>query len=208
MSQNNRPTDTLLFEDAKLIAKLHIKAFPEFFLSSLGERFLTEFYRAYALDPTAVTAVARDPSGSPIGAVVGTIEPAGFYSRLLKRRLPWFASAAAGSALRHPRSIPRVIRALIYRGAAPENGKDWALLASVCVDPEIQGSGIGRRLTSDWLQEVSERGTRIAFLTTDAVENDSVNSFYQSQGWGVDSSYTTPEGRLMNRYVIQIEPKN
>ncbi|WP_396119575.1 GNAT family N-acetyltransferase [Dietzia sp. B32] len=207
MSNNKKSADTLFPEDAKQLAKLHIRSFPDFFLSSLGERFLAEFYRAYATDPTAVTVVARDDSGTPIGAVVGTSEPAGFYSRLLRRRLFRFAFLAGISLLGQPRSAPRVIRGLAYRGEAPENGADWALLASLCVDPDLQGSGIGKHLTTDWLHRASLRGIQVAFLTTDAIGNDSVNAFYRSQGWRIDASYTTRQGRTMNRYVIDITPE-
>ena len=206
MSNHDQPADSLHPGDAEKLAELHKRAFPNFFLSSLGERFLAEFYRAYATDPTAVAVVARDASGAPVGAVVGTTEPAGFYSRLLKRRLLRFAFAAGPSLLRQPRSAPRLIRALAYRGDAPENGADWALLASICVDPDIQGSGIGKSLTTDWLHRASLLGIRVAFLTTDAIGNEPVNAFYRSQGWRIDATYTTREGRKMNRYVIEIEP--
>ena len=40
------------------------------------------------------------------------------------------------------------------------------------------------------------------YLTTDADGNDMVNKFYQSLDWRIESTYATPEGRRMNRYVF------
>lgn len=83
--------------DAKALAKIHREAFPDFFLSSLGESFLIQFYRGFARDSSAITVVVRDEQGIPRGAAVGTTEPAGFYRRLLKRRWPGFVAASARS---------------------------------------------------------------------------------------------------------------
>jgi colanic acid biosynthesis glycosyl transferase WcaI len=52
-----------------------------------------------------------------------------------------------------------------------------------------------------WLDEVKSRGSKGAFLTTDAENNDSINKFYQKIGFTLESSYSTPEGRKMNRYI-------
>lgn len=203
-SEYGQSLGELKWSDARALARIHLAAFPGFFLSELGENFLVEFYRAYSKDPTAITAVLRDEVGNPLGAVVGTSEPAGFYSRLLKRRLPWFAAAAIGASLRNPKRIPRLVRALAYRGGAPDSGGDWALLASICVDPTLQGGGFGKRLAISWAQKAAARGETVAFLTTDARENESVNAFYRSLNWQLDSSYRTPEGREMNRYTIEL----
>jgi hypothetical protein len=39
-------------------------------------------------------------------------------------------------------------------------------------------------------------------LTTDAEGNDAVNTFYQRAGWRLESSFSTPEARRMNRYIL------
>jgi hypothetical protein len=57
-------------------------------------------------------------------------------------------------------------------------------------------------LVQSWLDEARERGAVGCYLTTDAQNNDAVNSFYVSLGWMLESSYLTPEGRKMNRYIF------
>lgn len=185
--------------DVPALAALHKKAFPDFFLSSLGEPFLRQFYAGFPADPTAVSVVARSESGRVLGAAVGTTEPAGFFSRLLRRRWLPFALASVGQAMRHPSSVPRLLRAVRYRGGS-HTPPDGALLSSICVDPAQRGTGLGRLLLSEWAREAGKNGSTVGYLTTDADHNDAVNDFYRSQGWFAVSSFRTPEGRAMNLY--------
>ena len=174
--------------DANALAILHRDAFPDFFLSSLGTAFLRQFYLGFTDD------------GEIVGSIVGTSEPAGFFSRLMKSRLLQFGAISAWESVKRPRVIPRLLRAASYRGeAGPRfNG---ALLSSICVRQDQQGKGTGKAMMQQWEYSAANSGAQQAYLATDAEENDSVNRFYQSLGWHLDSTYSTPEGRRMNRYV-------
>lgn len=180
-------------------ARLHLAAFPEFFLSQLGERFLREFYNAFVDGPDAVTAVCLDQTGGVLGVVVGTLRPAGFFSRLLWRRWYAFAWAAAALALRHPRHVPRLLRALAYRGQVPIE-TSGALLSSICVAPHAQGLGVGTQLLRAFERRVDAEGVP-AYLVTDRVDNEDGNRFYRRNGWRLEGSYETSQGRAMNCYV-------
>lgn len=186
------------------LARLHRRAFPRFFLSTLGEPFLVQFYRGFLDDESAVTVVARDQLGQITGVVVGTIQPDRFFSRLLRRRWWGFALASARTALTSPGAVQRLLGALRYRGDTPTGG-EGALLSSICVDPANQGTGVGRRLVEAWLSEVAAHGVRTAYLTTDADHNDAVNAFYQTSGWRLADTFTTRTGRRMHQYTISLD---
>lgn len=186
--------------DVQRCAELHIEAFPGFFLSKLGPRFLREFYRGFLSDPTAIAIVATAHSGTVVGAVVGTFEPQGFFSRLLKRRLVGFFLASIDAVLRRPNAAPRLLKAIAYRGQVPVH-VSGALLSSICVDPQAQARGIGSQLISHFGMEVRSRGMA-AYLLTDRDDNVSANAFYVRNGWALAASYETPEGRSMNCYVL------
>jgi GNAT superfamily N-acetyltransferase len=190
--------------DAKALARIHRQAFPGFFLSSLGESFLSELYRGFAGDPSAITVVVRDAEGLACGAAVGSTEPAGFYRRLLKRRWPGFVAASVHAAIINPAAVPRLLRAILYRGELPSMDQ-WALLSSVCLGPALQGSGVGRQLATRWLEQAKMMGAIRVFLTTDADSNDAINRFYIAQGWTLAGDYVTPEDRPMNRYTIHLD---
>jgi len=189
--------------DVRPLARLHGAAFPGFFLSSLGEPFLVQFYRGFLTDESAVTVVARAEDGTVLGAVVGTTEPAGFFGRLVRSRWPGFALASCRAVLRNPKALPRLLLAVRYRGPDDTASGD-ALLSSICVDPTAQGAGVGRQLIAAWTDRIAARGADRAFLTTDADDNDAVNHFYHEGGWTLAQTYRTREGRLMNRYTTKL----
>jgi len=192
--------------DARPLARLHRAAFPGFFLSSLGEPFLVQFYRGFLMDDSAVCVVARADDGAVLGAVVGTTEPAGFFGRLVLNRLPGFVLASVRAVLTNPKAAPRLLRAARYRGG-DRVGAGGALLSSICVRPSARGSGLGRQLMEAWTREVVGRGVDTAFLTTDADHNEAVNRFYQERGWTLADSCRTREGRLMNRYTTRLDAR-
>ena len=187
--------------DAALAAELHRAAFPGFFLSSLGTRFLTEFYRGFINEPTAVTVAAHSVDGLLVGAAVGTTDPEAFFRRLVRRRFVRFFAAAAVAALRAPNRSLRLLRAARYRGVEGAPQAPGALLSSIWVAPEAQDTGIGRLLLGAWLDSAASAGAERAYLTTDAAENASVNEFYTRNGWTLTSTYATKEGRQMNVYT-------
>ena len=185
------------------IVSVHMRSFPNFFLTFLGRRFLKEFYHSFLVDPSGMGFVAEDTSsGDVLGVIVGPLVPGGYFKRLLKRRWWAFCLVSVTAVLRKPWIIKRLFRAMFYRGEAPETSPQRSLLSSIAVDPKAQRFGIGEALVTAWVEEAKSRGAAGCFLTTDAEGNDPVNCFYQRIGWVLESSYTTPEGRKMNRYVL------
>jgi ribosomal protein S18 acetylase RimI-like enzyme len=184
------------------VVDVHTKAFPAFFLTFLGPGFLREFYGSFICDRDGIGFVAIDAaSGNVLGAVVGPFMPAGYFKRLLKKRWYAFCLASIAAVLKKPTTIKRLFRAVFYRGETP-SGPPKALLSSIAVSPQAQGQGVGQALVKRWVDEVALRGGIGCFLTTDSENNEGVNRFYQKLGWTLESSYVTPEGRKMNRYVL------
>jgi colanic acid biosynthesis glycosyl transferase WcaI len=193
-------------EHIRQVVQIHMSAFPNFFLTFLGPRFLEEFYGSFAVDPAGIGFVGQDVHTKQVyGAVVGPFNPAGYFKRLLKRRWWAFCIASSTAVLKKPTVTPRLFRAVFYRGDAPSGRQDISLLSSIAVSPNIQTKGIGRALVGAFLGEVKKRGGKGVFLTTDAKDNDKVNRFYQNLRFKLESSHLTPEGREMNRYVFYFD---
>ena len=186
-------------------AVVHRTAFPGFFLSFLGPRFLREFYRAFAIEESSIALIAEDAFRAELLAVaVGTLDPQGFFRRLLFRRWWAFGFLSLPAVAKQPKSLSRLLRALSYRGDCPMD-KKRALLSSIAVAPHQQGTGLGSALLKDWVLKAREKGAAGCYLTTDAIDNDLVNRFYIKNGWRLDAEFTTPEFRKMNRYVLDWE---
>lgn len=190
-------------DDVSQIVHVHLESFPGFFLSSLGSKFLSVFYRGVLVAPEGIAFIYLNETGEPAGFVAGTANPHGFYKRLLKSNWLKFSFASFGALLRNPAAIRRVARGLLHPGQNPV-GADIAGLFSIGVLPELQGTGAGKKLVKAFLDESRKRGCVRVFLTTDRDSNDVVNDFYSKLGFEVKREYTTPEGRNMNEYWISL----
>ena len=186
------------------VVDVHLEAFPGFFLSFLGKQFLKEFYIGVIEDPSGIARVVADGQAL-IGFVAGITQPSGFYRRLLMKRWWRFGLAAIPAVIKKPAIIPRLFRAF-SRPATPLPCENCGTLMSIAVRPQAEGGGVGRKLGEAFLFEAQKRGLSAVNLTTDALDNDRVNRFYQRLGFEKFRTFTTPEGRLMNEYVFYFQP--
>lgn len=191
-------------DDLPQTVEVHKAAFPNSFLTSVGDRFLHELYLGFLHDESSIYLVAEE-NGRLLGLAVGTTKPRDFFKRLLLRR--WFAFLSAGFAglLRNPVRVgKRFLFALIYRGETPPQLHGAALLSSIGVLPACGGRGIGALLVERFCQEAALRGSPSVYLLTDSGGNDAVNRFYLKCGFSLDGRVERQERRIMNRYFRPI----
>jgi ribosomal protein S18 acetylase RimI-like enzyme len=189
--------------DVRNVVAIHLLGFSGFFLTFLGSAFLREFYAATLTDTSCIGFVAEN-KGGVCGFVTGTDQPAGFYRRLLRTRWWRFALASIPPFLRRPAIVPRLLRAF----SKPEEATHTAgrgTLMSIAVLPTVQNKGIGDALVNAFLQESANRGLNCIDLTTDRENNPTVNDFYHNLGFVCERTFTSPEGRTMNEYVIALK---
>lgn len=188
-------------EDIPCVVNVHLRGFPGFFLSFLGEKFLHELYQTVLSDPSGI-AIVYD-QGDLLGFVAGSDQPSGFYRRAICSRLLRFFLASISPVLRQPSIIPRLFRA--FNTPVDEDpGEGCGTLMSIAVLPEAQGKGIGSQLLRAFLDQAAARGLAEVNLTTDRRGNEDVNHFYQSYGFRLERTYVTPEGREINEYRIRV----
>lgn len=191
-------------EDLNKIVKVHMRAFPGFFMTKLGKKFLWEYYFTVLSYPYHIFLVALNDE-SIIGFVAGFLNPSKFYSFLKKRKLK-VGLAITLEILRNPFLIFRVIQNYKRVNSNILENKDKVVeLASIAVDPDFEGRGIGKRLVNEFLKVSSFIGGEIVILTTDAENNDKVNHFYKSLGFELKRSYLTTSKRLMNEYHFSLK---
>lgn len=189
---------------ADALAGLHLEAFPGFFLTSLGRRFLRLLYAGFMSAPEAICLVAED-NGDTLGFAAGTVNPAGFFRRLLRQRALAFALAAFPGLVRNPLFAARkCLGALFYRGETPAGLPEAALLSSLAVSPAAQGRGVGQALVAAFVEDIRRRGGKTVYLTTDENENERTNRFYARCGFVLLDTFNRPGRRTMNRWVLKI----
>lgn len=203
MSQFTRAME---MRDVASVVKVHLASFHGFFLTFLGSAFLAELYSGIVADPSGMAFVLEQDE-QLVGFVAGTAQPSGFYTRLLRQRWWRFGLAALKPVLRKPGIAPRLLRALTMPGQVRDGGAEGTLM-SIAVLPEKQGQGIGQALVRAFLSEAAHRSLTRVNLTTDKVDNDAGNNFYQRLGFALARQYVTPEGRQMNEYAIDLSSRH
>ena len=184
--------------DAAALARLHRRTLPGAFLSSLGEGFLRELYRALIEDPEAVALVV-ERDGRVVGFATGARSVRRLYRRFYRRH-GLKAAIAAGPKLVRPEVLRRVRETAAY--PVLSNGLTEAELLSICVDPSARERGMGRRLADEVIRNLGELGAREVKVVVDAA-NETGNQFYHSVGFRLERALTVHDGTTSNVWVIE-----
>jgi glycosyltransferase involved in cell wall biosynthesis/ribosomal protein S18 acetylase RimI-like enzyme len=184
--------------DATALARLHRRTLPGAFLSSLGERFLRELYRALIEDPKAVALVV-ERDGRVVGLATGARSVRRLYRRFYGRHA-LKAAIAAGPKLVRPEVLRRVRETAAY--PVVSNGLTGAELLSICVDPSARERGIGRRLADEVIRSLGELGAREVKVVVDAA-NEAGNRFYRAVGFRLERTLAIHDGTTSNVWVIE-----
>lgn len=193
--------------DLSRVVAIHQVAFAGFFMTELGHRFLNAYYRQVLDFPHHLFLVCQSTLDSPIeGFVAGFLNPHEFYYRLKKRKWHLALCAAVHLIVRPHRWTHALasLRRAQNLTQLPRESLRIAELASLAVHPKAQGKGIGKALVLAFLELAQEQGAHKVYLTTDASNNESVNSFYQRIGFHLTHQFWHTPQRLMNEYVYDL----
>lgn len=167
--------------DAYAAATGHLEAFPGFFLSSLGRRGLRAFYQAVSVERSTFTVGAWD-GAHLVGVAVGTTQPTGWYTRLIRAAPLAFIGAGLSLSITRPRVIAHLLPRL-RGGLAGDDQQRGVLLASIYVASAARTRGAGTLLLTRWCDTARATGADQAWLTTDVADNERVVQFYERNGW-------------------------
>jgi len=184
--------------DLAAVVAIHLAAFPNFFLTFLGPRFLRELYGAVMRDGIALVATDGDRIAGFAAGVVGSRS---FYRRLFRRRFVPVGLAIVPAILRRPSTLLRVLRRVSQRTTTEGAVNSGAELMSLAVDPRRQRHGVGRALVEAFAERARAAGAESLWLITDAVDNERVKQFYDALGFTSRRSFTNAEGRALEEYA-------
>jgi ribosomal protein S18 acetylase RimI-like enzyme len=191
--------------DLTQIVGAHEHCFPGFLMTMLGSAFLRVYYKMALSFPGTVALIAQE-EGNTLGFIVGYLDPSQFYA-LLRRRWWLLAWTATKGMLRAPSLLARVSGNFrrVRRSAKPRAGQELGVeLASVGVLPAASGKGLGKALIAAFTHRARTCGGDQIYLTTDAENNDKVNTLYVSLMFTLAETFIAPGGRLMNKYVLML----
>lgn len=191
--------------DVDAIVAIHQQAFPDFFLTTLGTRFLQLYYKCMCCCNDAVTLCAEE-DGVVKGFATSSYYSQGFNTSLIKKNLFKFGIMGVELLFTKPKAILRLAKNLDKKadGNAVEDKGEYAELYSIAVKPGNQGSGIGKKLLIATEEDVAKHNSRIS-LTTDYYNNEKTIGFYHSLGYQDYYEFTTYPDRKMWRMIKDLE---
>lgn len=189
----------LVIKDSNEIAKVHLKSFPKFFLTSLGYSFLNDFYRTCFKSKEVISIGAVDyESNQIVGFVVGCLRSKGFYKRLIISNLRVYFIQFIYLFFLKPSALIRLLRNLSKKSGIYDDG-DYAELLSLAVLPHQMGKGIGQDLLIKLEKAVKKGNVNKITLTTDSNLNETVLKFYYKLGYTNFYEFITYPNRKMKR---------
>lgn len=187
-------------EDLSAIVRIHISAFEDFFLTSLGSDFLKFYYSCFIQSRETVTMVAEE-EGRICGFAAATKTCKGFNSRLIKNNLVSFGLLSVKMLFSSPKSLLRLVKNLTKKGKGVDDNEDYAELYSIGVGKDAQGLGIGKQLLSATEMAMKADGVEKLSLTTDYYDNDKTIGFYRAMGYETLYEFVTYPDRKMYRLI-------
>lgn len=183
--------------DIDTVARIHLAAFDGFFLSQLGYRFLCVMYRAFLKSPSSLFVVFETASGQLAGFAVGALQ--GQKDRWLAVRfLPQFLWAVVPAVLRHPVPVIKRLWARFFdAGESLQVPPGAAVLRSIGVLPSLRGAGAAASLLQAFEALALSKGAGQVYLTTDGVNNERAQRFYERGGYGLVARFQQDREREM-----------
>lgn len=190
--------------DIERIVDVHNTAFKDFFLTSLGSRFLAQYYRSVLIHPRGILLVSCNEKGV-IGFCAGTLLSAGFNGSLIKSNVSSYIIEGLKLLLTNPISLWHLFKNFSKENIKVGDKGEYAELLSIAVDPNTQRSGAGRSMLLALEEEVKKKGVKQLSLTTDYNDNEKAIGFYHSLGYREWYDFVTYPNRRMYRLIKDIE---
>ena len=190
--------------DSNQIAKIHLKSFPNFFLTTLGYSFLKTYYRSCAKSKEAISICAINQDDKKLlGFAVGCLNSEGFNKRLIFSNSLEYSYRAILLLFTKPIALIRLFKNLAKNSDKDDKG-NYAELLSIGVSPDQNGFGIGQNLLTKFENKVREKGVNTITLTTDADSNYNVLKFYKKSGYKVYYDFVTFPDRNMLKLIKKL----
>jgi len=184
--------------DSESIAAVHRRQIPMGLLSTLGDEFVSTFYRAL-IDSRVGFAFLAERDGRTIGFACGVTHWRRFYLEFLRRHTR-LAVRALVSGIRRAQ-WRRLLETTRY---ASSDALPSAELVAIALEPEARGTEIASGLARRVLDEFSERRVRAVRVTAGG-GNVPANRLYEKVGFRLHSRTEIHPGETAAVYVITLD---
>ena len=182
------------------VVTIHKKAFNDFFLTQLGDKFLWVYYYSVSKNKNSILIGYYDDE-KLLGFSCATFLSRGFHKNLVKENLLRFGIIGIKLIFTKPGSLIRILKNFSKSNKSIKDYGNYAELLSIGVYPGIQGSGIGKQLLTELERQLFFNGIKLLSLTTDFYKNDKTIGFYKSLGYEIMYEFIAYPNRKMYRLI-------
>jgi ribosomal protein S18 acetylase RimI-like enzyme len=193
--------------DIDTIVAIHLRAFPDFFLSSLGPAFLACYYRSVMAAPDGLLlGHYADDTGILTGFCAATARSRGFHRRLVRTHFIRYAFISLRLLFTRSPALLRLIRNMSKSKSKEIEKQECAELLSIATCPRIQKKGTGSALLEALGAELLNRGCGVVTLTTDVNDNAAALGFYRKNGFEISHTFVAYPNRPMYLLTKRLAP--
>ena len=191
-------------EDLSQIVAVHKASFKGFFLTELGDHFLTVYYDCVRKDERGILLGFYDEA-ELFGFCAATTLSKGFNSHLVKKNILRFSLIGLRLLITKMPSLVRLFKNFSKTDSVtPDDGK-YAELLSIGVSDKKQGQGIGKKLLLQLEDEMKLKGCANLSLTTDYNNNEKAIQFYNGLGYEIFYDFIAYPNRKMYRMIKKLD---
>lgn len=180
------------------VVSIHDISFRGFFLTSLGVNFLKAYYISTIREPSSVALVILH-ANKVIGFATGTVNAKGYNVNLLM--INWRRFFLALLTVKHALKATLRLMMNLNKSGGSEIQHGSAELMSIAMDVNFKSSGFGELLLKKFEKEAKDNKCKAVTLTTDAIYNQKVISFYERNGFKILRTFTAYPDRKMLRMI-------
>lgn len=186
-----------------VLTNIHLLAFNDFFLTTLGKSFLNAYYKSCLKSKESINVCVENEQGKIVGFGLGCINSKGFHKRLIKQNLITFIIQGIIILFSKPKDLFRLASNLEKTAYKDDDG-NYCDLLSIAVLPDYNGLGIGKELIKRFEEEAIKKGCKKISLTTDFENNESVIEFYKKSGYKIFYTFKSYPNRFMYKMIKDI----
>ncbi|MDM8160295.1 GNAT family N-acetyltransferase [Labilibaculum sp. K2S] len=179
----------------------HNQAFHDFFLTSLGSKFLKLYYSTVLKSSKGLVLCLQNEKGTVLGFAVGTAYSKGFHKNILLHNIFSYVWVLFIVCISRPKAIFRLLTNLNKGANNNEDLGDYAELLSIAVPPQYNGLGYGKLLLQAFEDELLNLKVKKSALTTDYFDNEGVIAFYKKMGYEIFYDFTSYPNRRMYKLI-------
>lgn len=190
-------------EDLPQVVNVHKDSFKGFFLTELGDHFLTVYYDCVRKDKKGILVGLYDES-QLCGFIAATTLSKGFNKQLIIKNFSRFSLIGLRLFFTQIRSLVRLLKNFTKTSRQVQDEGEYAELLSIGVTAKKQGQGIGKKLLIQFENEMRLKGCSSLSLTTDYHENEKTIQFYKGLGYSTYYDFMAYPNRKMYRMIKKL----